>query len=146
MHSVPFIALLSKVTSDYDQRTTLMNYSYSAAWFFGTAMTVAMYVWWLVNVVESRAVATGCREEGLLLSVLSFIGKVATGVGVWVGGLMLALIDFPADALSVELPAEVVTRLGWLYGPTLAILYVMAIAALLFSLSTERHKWKIYGR
>ena len=33
MHSVPFNALLPEITSDYDQRTTLMNYSYSAAWY-----------------------------------------------------------------------------------------------------------------
>jgi len=337
MHSVPFNALLPEVTSDYDQRTTLMNCSYSAAWFFGTAMTVAMYVWWLADapgelagsgilraqgyveaglvsaiiiffcvilaalgtrsqipqlagpppkspsmrdiwregaetlkdrnfgalvasgllnaaasgtstalwaymqpyfwgfdssqtslilfaqlssaviaflmigrltrhrdkkpvligisalsiavgsgpvvlmllgwfpeygsdalfytmlivgvvqvmlivmsgvvtasmiadVVESRALATGRREEGLLFSVLSFIGKVATGVGIWVGGVMLALINFPTDALSANVPTEVIARLGWLYGPTLAIFYGLAIVALLFfTLSRTTH-------
>jgi Na+/melibiose symporter-like transporter len=337
MHTVPFNALLPEVTSDYDQRTSLMNYSYSASWFFGTAMTVAMYVWWLADspgqpagsgllraegyveaglvsaaimsvclglaalgtrkfipdladppaksgsansiwregavtladrnfgammisglmasaasgtstalwaymqpyywgfdsdqtslilfaqlssaviafvitpaltrkrdkkpvligvsllsmavgsgpvmlslagwfpayatdalfhsmvvlgviqvmlivmtgvvtasmiadIVESRAVATGRREEGLLFSVLSFIGKVASGVGVWAGGIMLALIEFPTDTLTTDVSAEVITRLGWLYGPTLALFYAMSIVALMFfRLDRETH-------
>ena len=94
----------------------------------------------IADVVESRALATGRREEGLLFSVLSFISKVATGVGIWMGGVMLTLIDFPTDALTADVPIEVITRLGWLYGPTLAILYGLAIVALLFfSLNRNAH-------
>lgn len=46
----------------------------------------------IADIVESRALVTGRREEGLLYSVLSFIGKVATGVGIWAGGMMLAFV------------------------------------------------------
>ncbi len=94
----------------------------------------------IADLVESRALVTGRREEGLLYSVLSFINKAATGVGVWIGGVMLALINFPTDALSADVPTEVITHLGWLYGPTLAILYGLAIVALLFfSLNRKTH-------
>ncbi|MXY04248.1 MAG: MFS transporter [Gammaproteobacteria bacterium] len=86
----------------------------------------------VADIVESRAVVTGRREEGLLFSVLSFIGKVATGVGVWAGGIMLALIDFPADTTAIAVAPEVVERLGWLYGPSLAVFYLLSILALLF--------------
>ena len=43
MHTVPFNALLPELAPDYDDRTRLMNYSVSAAWFFGTLISVAMY-------------------------------------------------------------------------------------------------------
>jgi Na+/melibiose symporter-like transporter len=94
----------------------------------------------IADIVESRAVATGRREEGLLFSVLSFIGKVASGVGVWAGGIMLALIEFPTDTLTTDVSAEVITRLGWLYGPTLALFYALSIVALMFfRLDRETH-------
>lgn len=84
----------------------------------------------IADIVESRELATGRREEGLLFSVLSFIGKVASGFGVWVGGVMLAVIAFPADTMVTAVPDAVVVRLGWLYGPALALFYVLAIVAL----------------
>ena len=43
LHVVPFNALLPELTKDYDERTQLMNFSYSGAWFFGTIMAVLMY-------------------------------------------------------------------------------------------------------
>ena len=94
----------------------------------------------VADIVESRAVATGRREEGLLFSVLSFIGKVASGVGIWAGGIMLALIRFPTDATVTEVAPEVIDRLGWLYGPTLAVFYLLSIVALLYyRLDREAH-------
>ena len=86
----------------------------------------------IADIVESRELATGRREEGLLFSVLSFIGKVASGMGIWVGGIMLALISFPTDTMATSVPAEVIDRLGWLYGPALAVFYGLAIFALRF--------------
>lgn len=94
----------------------------------------------VADIVESRAVVTGRREEGLLFSVLSFIGKVAGGVGVWTGGIILALIHFPADTTAAEVAPEIVERLGWLYGPTLAVFYLLSIVALLYyRLNRETH-------
>lgn len=86
----------------------------------------------IADIVESRELATGRREEGLLFAVLSFIGKVATGIGVWAGGVMLALIHFPLETEAAALTPEVAARLGWLYGPALAGLYGASILALLY--------------
>lgn len=94
----------------------------------------------VADIVESREVATGRREEGLLFSVLSFIGKVAGGVGVWTGGIVLALVHFPADAAATDVAPEIVERLGWLYGPVLAVFYLLSIVALLYyRLDRETH-------
>ena len=95
-------------------------------------MTSVLTISMLADVVEARAVATDRREEGLLFSVNSFIGKVATGVGVWMGGLLLTIVAFPTDTLAEEVSPEAIDRLGWAYGPALAVFYVFSILALRF--------------
>ena len=86
----------------------------------------------IADTTEHRAVATERREEGLLLSAQSFIGKVAGGVGVWSGGLMLAAISFPTNTASADIGQDIINRLGWLYAPTLAAFYLASVWALSF--------------
>ena len=64
MHTVPFNALLPELAPDYDDRTRLMNYSVSAAWFFGTLISVAMYAWWLADSPEYPDGAGVLRRSG----------------------------------------------------------------------------------
>ncbi len=102
----------------------------------GSAISASM----VADVVDARAISTGRREEGLVTSVLSFTGKVATGLGVWIGGLLLSVIDFPTDAATTTISQGMIDRLGWLYGPVLAVLYLTAIYALRhYRLSRRRH-------
>ncbi|MYH16783.1 MAG: MFS transporter [Gammaproteobacteria bacterium] len=84
----------------------------------------------IADIVEARELVTGRREEGLLFAVLSFTGKVATGIGAWVAGMLLSLIRFPQDSAATAVPPDTVARLGWVYGPTLAALYGVSILAL----------------
>jgi len=84
----------------------------------------------LSDLVETREATSGKREEGTLLAVQSFIGKVATGAGTFIGGAILAIIQFPEQAQVTEVPTEVVTRLGLVYGPALGGLYIASIIAL----------------
>lgn len=86
----------------------------------------------LADVVDARAVAVGRREEGLVMATLSFVGKVASGMGVWFGGMVLALIDFPSGERIASLDRGMIERLGWSYAPLLTALYVAAIAVLYY--------------
>ena len=95
-------------------------------------MTGALGGSMVADVVDARAVAVGRREEGLVMATLSFVSKVASGMGVWMGGLVLALIDFPSGNAIATLDRDMIERLGWWYGPLLAILYAAAIAVLHF--------------
>ncbi|MCY3930685.1 MAG: sugar transporter, partial [Acidobacteria bacterium] len=53
----------------------------------------------------------------------------------------LTAIDFPTDADVSAIDQEMVDRLGWLYGPVLAFLYLAAIFALrYYRLSRHRHQ------
>ena len=95
-------------------------------------MTGALGGSMVADVVDARAVAVGRREEGLVMATLSFVSKVASGMGVWMGGLVLALIDFPSGDAIATLDRGMIERLGWWYGPLLAFLYAAAIAVLHF--------------
>lgn len=104
-------------------------------------MTSTVSASMIADVVDARAVATGRREEGLVSSVLSFTGKVATGLGIWIGGMLLTAIDFPTDRDVSSIDQTMVDRLGWLYGPVLALLYLAAIYVLRhYRLSRHRHE------
>lgn len=103
-------------------------------------MTGALSASMVADVVDARAVAVGRREEGLVMATLSFVGKVAVGMGVWIGGLVLALINFPSGEEIATLDQDMIERLGWWYGPLLAVLYAASIAVLrLYRLSRSDH-------
>ncbi len=97
-----------------------------------SVMTGALAASMVADVVDARAVAVGRREEGLVMATLSFVGKVAGGMGVWTGGLVLTAVDFPTAGDIATLDRGVVERLGWWYAPLLAGLYAASIVALRF--------------
>ena len=104
-------------------------------------MTSTVSASMVADIVDARAVVTGRREEGLVSSVLSFTGKVATGLGIWIGGLLLTAINFPTQADASSIDQSMVERLGWLYGPVLAVLYLLAIYVLRhYRLNRRRHE------
>lgn len=104
-------------------------------------MTAALAASMVADVVDARAVAVGRREEGLVMATLSFAGKVAGGMGVWMGGLVLTVIDFPNAGEIATLDREMIARLGWWYAPLLTFLYVASVAALRFyRLSRGEHQ------
>ncbi|MEM7100541.1 MAG: MFS transporter [Pseudomonadota bacterium] len=86
----------------------------------------------IADIVEARALKTGRREEGLLFAVVSFISKVASGAGIWVGGVMLVWVEFPTDVWDLSIADASVRALGWAYGLVLGVLYLLSLIALFF--------------
>ena len=72
------------------------------------------------------------------------MGKVATGMGVSMAGMILTLVAFPADSLGTDLDADITYSLGWLYASTLAFFFILSILTLLlFSLDRATHEKNI---
>jgi Na+/melibiose symporter-like transporter len=94
-------------------------------------MTGTMSGSMLMDVVEHREIVTRRREEGLLLSVQSFMSKVSTGLGAWLAGMLLLIVNFPQGDSIEAVPPDTIYRLGVVYGPVLAVFYVTAALALL---------------
>lgn len=84
----------------------------------------------MADIVDARAAETGRREEGLVFSVQSFVGKCASGIGIFSAGIALALINFPAETDPASIPVEITNNLGYIYILALVLFSGTSIAAL----------------
>lgn len=95
----------------------------------------------IADVVEDTAVKTGQRSEGLLLAANGLLPKFTSGIGVFLGGVLLEVVAFPRDAGQGQVPAEIMQRLALMYLPASAILTGMAIAVLgWYRIDKETHE------
>ena len=81
---VPLNALVPELTSDYDERTALMNYRVSSQYFFGTLMALAMYSIWLADSSDypnGLLRAAGYVEAGAIGGVLVLLGILMAATG-----------------------------------------------------------------
>ncbi len=81
---IPMNALVPELTSDYDERTALMNYRVSSQYFFGTLMAMAMYSIWLADSPEypnGILRAGGYVEAGAVGGALVLLGILAAAAG-----------------------------------------------------------------
>jgi len=86
----------------------------------------------LADIVEHSELATGRREEGLFFAARTFAGKATSGIGAFVAGIALDFISFPRNATPGDVPDEVIFNLGLIYGPSLMILYFLALVSMSF--------------
>jgi GPH family glycoside/pentoside/hexuronide:cation symporter len=75
-----------------------------------TLMTTAM----LADVVSADELATGCRREGLYVSVLSWFDKVGSSTGALLSGFVLIWTGFDAK-LGAHQPFATLAQMKWLY-------------------------------
>ena len=81
---VPLNALVPELTSDYDERTALMNCRVSSQYFFGTLMALAMYGIWLADSPEypnGLMRAGGYVEAGAIGGALAMLGILVAAAG-----------------------------------------------------------------
>ena len=62
----------------------------------------------------------------------SFATKASAALGVFVAGLALDFIAFPVQTAVGEVPQDVITSIGLLYGPILAVLSLASVSMLYF--------------
>ncbi len=86
----------------------------------------------IADVVEDVAVKTGVRSEGLLFAANGLLPKFTSGIGTFVGGLMLAAVAFPVHAQQGTVDPEILRRLAFLSLPTATILSLISVGVLFF--------------
>lgn len=105
---------------------------------FGTVTVGSM----IADILDEQELKTGLRQEGVFFAALSFSAKATSGLGGLIAGVGLDLISWPQGE-SIETAAdvapEVITRLGLLYGPLVALFGVFAIW-LYTRYNLDRHK------
>jgi Na+/melibiose symporter-like transporter len=81
----------------------------------------------LADVVEENEMKTGRREEGLFFAARTFAAKATSGLGALFAGIALDVIHFPRSAAPGTVPHDVLFNMGLIYGPSLMILYFLAL-------------------
>lgn len=92
----------------------------------------------LADIVEHSEMSTGRREEGLFFASRSFAQKATSGVGAFIAGIALDLIDFPRNVAQGEVDPDVVWNLGFIFGPALMLFYFLALASISYYKITRR--------
>lgn len=86
----------------------------------------------MADVVEDAAVITGQRSEGLLFAANGLINKCVTGVGTFLGSIILGWSSFPQHAAPGHVDPAVLYRLGMAFVPLVTALSAISITVLLF--------------
>jgi GPH family glycoside/pentoside/hexuronide:cation symporter len=101
----------------------------------GTMLSIACQITissMIADVVEDSARVTGRRSEGLFFSANAFILKAVSGMGILVGGLLLAFVHFPEHANPATLDPQIPKDLALAYFPVTFALYAVALGCLSF--------------
>lgn len=85
----------------------------------------------IADIVDENELESGVRQEGSFFSANFFVMKATAGLGPAVGGVILTLIDFPADA-TTTVPADALFKLGLIVGPVFGLLFLIPVAAYAF--------------
>jgi GPH family glycoside/pentoside/hexuronide:cation symporter len=95
----------------------------------------------LADVVEDSELKTGRRSEGVFFAGSSFMQKTASGLGLLGSGVILALAQFPANAIPGKVEPSVVQNFAGIYLAAILILYAIAATILRrFPLTRESHQ------
>jgi GPH family glycoside/pentoside/hexuronide:cation symporter len=86
----------------------------------------------IADVAEDNAVRTGVRSEGVLFAANGLIPKITTGVGAFIGTLLLQAAMFPPHAQQGTVPVATMLHLAMLYLPLSATMSTIAIGVLIF--------------
>jgi len=98
----------------------------------------------IADVVEDNLLRTGRRSEGVYFAANSFVQKAISGLGVFLTGVLLAIVHFPQTAHlrpGAGVDPTIVRNLALLYLPTVVALYLIAMAFLTgYRITRETHE------
>ncbi|MDZ7684674.1 MAG: MFS transporter [Gammaproteobacteria bacterium] len=97
----------------------------------------------MADVADEHEYNFGSRQEGIFFGAISFSGKATSGVGNFIGGIGLDLINWPTGTdieSAADIPPDTLVNLGLLYGPVVAAFAVVSVWCYShYHLTRERH-------
>jgi GPH family glycoside/pentoside/hexuronide:cation symporter len=93
----------------------------------------------VADVTDQIQLETGRRAEGLLFSAATMVNKAVSGMGVFLSGLLLAVVSFPDHAQPGHVAADVLSSLAVIYILATTFVSVMAIVCLAYYPITRSH-------
>ena len=99
----------------------------------------------IADTIDQNDLRTGKRQEGMFNAALGFTAKATSGLGGFVAGITLDLINFPTGAKPGEVPPETIYKLGLVVGPGILIFWLAALALMRnYRLTREDHRQVIF--
>lgn len=97
----------------------------------------------MADSVDEHELATGNRQEGMFFAASSVAAKAPFGIGSFVGGLALNLIDWPTGPdirTAADIDPDAIVQLGLLVGPGIGVAALISLWCFAFyRLSRDRH-------
>ncbi|MET0179937.1 MAG: MFS transporter [Novosphingobium sp.] len=120
----------------------LFGFFFLANWLSVAAMISASSM--VADVVEASEAATGRRAEATFFAGNFFMQKCATGLGIFLTGILLELAGMPANAQPGRIPEAVIDTLALSYAVMIAV-FAVAIALILrrFPITREDHEARL---
>jgi len=82
----------------------------------------------MADVVEDSAIDTARRSEGVIFAARGFAGKMVSGLGVLLAGLVISMANLARDAKPENVPEDVLVALVLYAVPIQGLLYLSALA------------------
>jgi len=96
------------------------------------------------DVVEASEEVTGRREEGLFFAGALFMQKTATGIGIFVTGLLLQAAEFPERAAVGAVPVAAIDRMTlYFIVTTLVLAAASALVFVRFPFGEAEHRARV---
>jgi len=90
---------------------------------FAAAQSLVSFNSMLADIADEHELSTGKRQEGIFFAAASFATKTTSGIGSFIAGVGLDVINWPRGAhiqSAADIPVETLASLGFLYGPIVA--------------------------
>jgi Na+/melibiose symporter-like transporter len=92
--------------------------------FYIAQMTISASM--LPDIADEIEDETGKRQEGMLNSAIMLTQKITFGVGAFIAGMVIDFAGFESGVTDMVVTQEMMLRLGWVYGPGIGALVLLA--------------------
>lgn len=86
----------------------------------------------ITDIVEESELSTGRRSEGTFFAGITFVRKLAQGIGVVTASLILAVATLQPGTRPADASEEAVRSLGWGYAGTLLTVWMLMLLCITF--------------
>ena len=138
--SVIMLRLFDLIPGNEDPIVAVMYISTGCISAVGLGVAIPMIGSLIADITDEHELRHGNRQEGIYYAAASFVSKAVSGIGPIVAGIIVDLAGIVPGTPAADVPADVIARFGWSAGPTVLVLTLFSVAAVLFyNLSRARH-------
>ena len=138
--SIIMLRLFDVIPGNEDPIVAVLYISTGCISAIGLGVTIPMLTSLVADVTDEHERRHGTRQEGIYFAAGSFVAKAVSGLGPIAAGFIVDLAGITPGTPAAEVPADVIARFGWSAGPTVIVLTLISVAAIMFyDISRRQH-------